>query len=450
MGRVLRCVDEQSGCEVAVKVIRDDLEDPIHRHRFSRECEAARRVHSKHVARALETGECPVHGTYLAMELLRGETLTKRLSDKGPMRVPDAIDLGIQLLDGLAAIHAAGVVHRDLKPSNVHVGVDAEGALHAVLFDFGVCSIPGTTPLGSQLTDPARPIGTLRYMAPEQIVRREAIGPSTDVYGWGCVMWVVLTAVRPFPKIERTSKLVEAIVKTNHAAPHTKRPELPRALSVWVARAMSVDPAARPSVAELRAALRELSDGTADVLKAPLRRSTYRPPPPPPLAAKLLRGPRRPKPLPTAKPLPKVTPKAKAKPVPVARPRPPAVPVPASVPAPPSASASASASVPVPVQSPDPRVRVPRQRTLVGQPQVEPLRPRRVFAAHRAPDLAPGRSSLPSWQLVRRDATPTQQRKVEQAALTTVLPGELNVGVLLGASAGVFGLVIVLLALAFS
>lgn len=416
MGRVLRCVDEESGREVAVKVIRDDLEDPIHRHRFARECDAAKRVRSRHVARAIETGECPLHGTYLAMELLAGETLTKRLTDKGPMKVPMAIELGLQLLDALAAIHAAGVVHRDLKPSNVHVNVD-EGLLRAVLFDFGVCSIPGSTPLGSPLTDPARPIGTLRYMAPEQIMRPKEIGPATDVYGWGCVMWVALTAVRPFPKIERTSKLVEAIVKTNHAAPHTKRPELPRGLSVLVARAMSVSPTARPSVAELRAALTDMCDRTVDAMKAP-----YRPPPPPPVARSLVRR----------NPQQQQRQKQKQKQVQVQ-----------------AQTQQLQKQTQRPKVPPPPPRMPPRQRTLVGQPVVEPLRPHRVFASQRAHDLPPGRSSLPSWQLVRT-ATPTQQRKAEQAALTTVLPGELRVEVLFGVSLAVFGAVIGLLALAFA
>ena len=417
MGKVLRCVDEETGAEVAVKVIRDDLEDPIHRHRFARECEAARRVRSRHVAKTIETGECPLHGTYLAMELLSGETLTKRLTTKGPMKVSEAIELGSQLLEALAAIHAAGVVHRDLKPSNVHVGFE-EGDLRAVLFDFGVCSIPGTTPLGSQLTDPARPIGTLRYMAPEQIVHRERIGPATDVYGWGCVVWVTLTGTRPFPKVQRTSELVEAIVKTNHAAPHTKRPQLPRGLSVLVAQAMSVSPSARPTVPELRAALAEMSDRTVNGMKAP----AYRPPPPPPPVIPL--APRRKK-------------RAQSKPAPKRVSKPP----------------------PPPPPRPKPRPIVPRKPTLVGQPVaepeptviVEPLRPHRVFASRRAHDLPPGRSSLPSWQLVRRSAsTPTHQRKTEHAALTTVLPGELRVRVLLGVSTAVFGAVIGLLALAFS
>ncbi len=418
MGKVLRCIDERTGTEVAVKVIREDLEDPIHRHRFARECEAARRVRSRHVARALETGECPIHGTYLAMELLTGETLTSRLMSKGPMKVPVAIDVGLQLLDALMVIHAAGVVHRDLKPSNVHVGDDENGSLRVVLFDFGVCAIPGASPLGSPLTDPARPIGTLRYMAPEQIVRRHAIGPATDVYGWGCIMWVALTGVRPFPKIEKTSRLVNAIVKTNHAAPHTKRPELPRELSVLVARAMCVDPHARPRVAELRAALAEMADQTVDGMKPP-RPKGYRPPPPPPPLVRLSRG-KKPR---------------------VSKPRLPPAPRQLQ-----SRSQSQSQSQ-SPAQAP---LKLSRQRTLVGQPEAEPLRPRRVFGTQRAHNLPPGRSSLPSWQLVRRSATPTQQRRAEHAALTTVVPGELNPSILLGVGFGVFGVVIALLALAFS
>src|SRR4051812_32218466 len=188
MGRVYRAMGP-NGEEVALKLLKADLtRDETVVRRFEREARAAQRIVHGHVVPVLDVGEW--HGTpYLAQAFVRGGTLGDKIDREGPISVEDAVTMVVDVGGGLNAIHEVGLVHRDVKPANILL--DEQGVCY--ITDFGLAK----DSQASNLTRPGQAVGSLDYMAPEQI-RAEDVGPTTDVYGLGCVMIAALTGQPPF------------------------------------------------------------------------------------------------------------------------------------------------------------------------------------------------------------------------------------------------------------
>ena len=188
MGDVYAGVDEETGGKVALKFIGMlAAADPRTESRFRREVDLARRVEHPNVCRVFAlTGH--ERERFCVMELLEGETLAARLERLGPFTVEQALPVALELCDGLAAAHAAGVIHRDLKPGNIFLTPG-----RAVIIDFGLAS--AAVPEGS-LTSPSAVIGTLAYMAPEQL---EGIATTerTDIFALGVVLFEMLVGHKP-------------------------------------------------------------------------------------------------------------------------------------------------------------------------------------------------------------------------------------------------------------
>src|SRR6187431_1648116 len=171
MGEVYRARDTRLDRTVALKVLPPDLtSDSAARQRFEREARAVAALSHPHICTLHDIGH--QDGTdYLVMEYLDGETLAARLT-RGKLPVDQALQYGIQIADALAAAHKAGIVHRDLKPGNVMLTKSG-----AKLLDFGLAKTsvqiagPGVTQLATQrpLTGAGTLLGTLQYMAPEQL-----------------------------------------------------------------------------------------------------------------------------------------------------------------------------------------------------------------------------------------------------------------------------------------
>jgi len=186
MGEVFESVDLVGGGQVAVKTIRPLWgEAGQAEERFLREVRMARRIEHRNVCRVFDLLEHEGQ-RFCVMELLRGETLAKRI-EAGPMSPAEALPVVRDLCAGLAAAHQAGVVHRDLKPSNVLL----ENG-RAVIIDFGLAAAA----LEAGLTASGEVIGTLAYMAPEQLSEGKA-GPASDIYALGVVMFEMLTGRKP-------------------------------------------------------------------------------------------------------------------------------------------------------------------------------------------------------------------------------------------------------------
>ena len=271
MGVVWRARDEESGQIVALKLLRNVYaDDPEVLERFAREVELARRVHSPHVVAVLGYGSR--EGTpYLAMEYVEGPSLRERLAEHGPCGWSEARALLQQLAQGLADVHAAGIVHRDVKPSNILLAPDGT----AKLSDFGIARGLDLT----RVTGTSAMLGTPTYLAPEG--QRDA---RSDLYSLGCVAYELCTGAPPF---EGTSHqdLILAHVRTPPDL--AKLPPEARPLVGWL---LAKDPAARPQDAH---ALLAALWGQAGVPALAPRPAPSAPPAAPVLARAATRAPRR-------------------------------------------------------------------------------------------------------------------------------------------------------------
>src|SRR5262245_46981603 len=168
------------------------------------------------------------------MELCEGETLKVRLQ-RGPLPLTEALDIAIQLAGALAVAHRAGIIHRDIKPANVVVNESNK----VKILDFGLALTAGET----RLTRAGRTVGTVVYMSPEQVGGRE-IGPRSDLWSLGVVLFEMLTGRFPFPGASDWAVL-EAVVNREPESLAKVRPGLPRDLDRLLARLLAKDPEAR-------------------------------------------------------------------------------------------------------------------------------------------------------------------------------------------------------------
>jgi hypothetical protein len=201
---------------------------------------------------------------FIAMRYVAGSDLSRRIAREGRLQPAQAAALIAQVGNGLDAIHAAGLVHRDVKPANVLLS-GGEGAEHAYITDFGVARNVATE---SGLTQTGRFVGTLDYVAPEQI-SGGAVDARVDVYALGCLLFKLLTGEVPYPREGEAARLY-AHLNDPPPAPSLYAPAVPMALDDVVIRAMSKQPEDRyPSAGDLgRAALAALS---GDLVAVPER-----------------------------------------------------------------------------------------------------------------------------------------------------------------------------------
>ncbi|MGY1808875.1 serine/threonine-protein kinase [Blastococcus sp. SYSU D00669] len=298
MGLVYRAVDLRLDRSVALKVLTPELsEDARFRERFVRESRLAAAVDHPHVIPVYEADEW--HGLlYIAMRFVRGADLHTVLATRGPLDPAPALHLLDQGADALDAAHEAGLVHRDVKPGNFLLsGASAEvlpPRTHVYLTDFGLTKRATS---GSGLTRTGQFLGSLHYVAPEQI-RGEDVDARTDVYALACVAHEVLAGAPPFPHEEQAA-LLWAHMSTAPPPVTDARPELPGAVDDVLAAGMAKDRHDRPGsagefVRALRTALGE------EVPAAPAR--TARTPAPPTVRHARHHTPVQPEPPPPAQP----------------------------------------------------------------------------------------------------------------------------------------------------
>jgi serine/threonine protein kinase len=238
MGRVYRA-RSGDGREVALKLVKPDLaRDGVFRKRFEREASIAQRIVHPHVVPVLDTGEH--EGVpYLAQRLMSGGSLDDKLGREETLDVGLAIRICREVADGLDALHTHQLFHRDVKPANILL--DEAGT--AYITDFGLAK----DTQGSLLTRPGQTLGSVDYMAPEQI-RSEEISAATDVYALGCVLFECLTGDPPFAD-RQGMRVLWAHLQDEPPDPAAGRPEVPPALAQALLRALEKDPAARPPTA---------------------------------------------------------------------------------------------------------------------------------------------------------------------------------------------------------
>ena len=255
MGLVYRAQDERLKRKVALKVLPPQrATDEAFRTRFIRESEAAASIDHPNIIPIFEAGE-ESGGLFIAMRFVDGPDLKQYLAQRGPLSLAEATDL----LDGIAGAidtaHAQGLVHRDIKPQNVLIslGLASVASRHVYLTDFGLMK---EKEAGREVTTEGQFVGTIDYVAPEQMEGRPLDGRA-DVYALGCVLYECLTGTVPFVRMSDVSTMLAHM----HEAPpsvRSDRPDLSPGIDEVIARALAKSPDDRFSTCrDLMKALRQ-------------------------------------------------------------------------------------------------------------------------------------------------------------------------------------------------
>src|SRR5690606_21048050 len=197
MGSVYEARHEQLGIPVALKFLRPDIaERPGLAARFLQEARVSATLQSPHVVRVSDVDTTADGSPYLVMELLAGESLQSLLDHRRKLSKDEAVDFALQILAGLEAAHARGVVHRDLKPDNVFVTPSPGGPLIKI-FDFGIAKVRESKEFSRGLTHAGILMGTPEYMAPEQLYSAAGVDHRADLYSLGVMLFEMLSGRLP-------------------------------------------------------------------------------------------------------------------------------------------------------------------------------------------------------------------------------------------------------------
>lgn len=265
MSTVFRGKDLRLGRDVAVKVMDDRyLDDAVFRSRFVREAKSMAQLHHPNIVDVYDFNSTGDHA-YLVMELIDGGTLRELLSERGPMPPHMATQVMRGLLTGLAVAHQEGLVHRDIKPDNVLIDQD-----HRIkLTDFGlVRAVAESDRTSDQI------VGTVSYLSPEQVAGG-AIGPESDVYSAGIVLFELLTGTTPFIGDTQIAHAMQRLSQ-DVPAPSSRIEGVPALFDELVAAATHRSSKERfPTAAEFLAALEDVATELAlPSAKIPLPRNT--------------------------------------------------------------------------------------------------------------------------------------------------------------------------------
>ncbi len=272
MGMVVKA--RQSGLDrpVAIKLLlgafreRKDIVE-----RFYREAKAAARVRSEHVAQVFDVGTTEEGDPYLAMEFLEGEDLDRRLEREHRFTLAAAATYMQQTCMGVAEAHAARIVHRDLKPANLFVAQSNKGRTLVKVIDFGISKVDEGP---STLTQTGGSMGTVYYMAPEQIENPKAVDGRSDVWALGVIFHQFLTGEVPYGG-DTMPMVIASVLKNKRKPAHTIVPGLPPEVDQIIERCLQHDPAMRfQSAQELGEAIAALvSDPSSSYVAARMRAS---------------------------------------------------------------------------------------------------------------------------------------------------------------------------------
>ena len=282
MGVVYLAEDERLGRQIAVKFLpKESTSDRNALERFRVEARAASSLSHPGICAIYDIGT-DGDSPFIVMELLKGETLRDRLA-RGPLKVPEVLDIGMQLADALAAAHAHGIIHRDIKPANIFL-IDKT---RVKILDFGLAKLasgellegshtteattPGRRPLENQITVPGSAVGTVCYMSPEQ-ARGEEIDARTDLFSLGVVLYEMATGRQAFGG-STTAVAFDAILNRTPPAITRLNPQIPERLWPVIATLIEKEPDLRfqhatELLAELKRVRRDLESGPVGASRA--------------------------------------------------------------------------------------------------------------------------------------------------------------------------------------
>jgi len=259
MAEVWRATQLNLGRDVALKLVRDHIAgDPQAGRRLEREARVAASLRHPNVVKVHDYGATGER-LFLAMELLEGRPLRAVVdAHLAPLPLGRALAIAGQVADALVAAHALGLVHRDLKPENVFLEKTPAGDDRAVVVDFGLAFIAGDAVRG-RMTQQGRAIGTPDYMSPEQCTG-DALGPPSDVYSFGCMLYEMLTSAPPFAGRKESPAYLHLLEPVR--PPREARPDLsiPNELDDLVVRMLAKAPEERPDMEAVRVGLCRVED----------------------------------------------------------------------------------------------------------------------------------------------------------------------------------------------
>ncbi len=259
MAHVLAARHVQLGHPVAVKVLDPSLgADSDAKERFSREARAMAALTSPHAVRVHDVGMLASGLPFMVMELLDGKDLSSVLAERGRLPIDEACAYVEQACEAVDEAHEAGLVHRDIKPQNLFLANVRGGRPIVRVLDFGIArAIGGRVGKLQTITRVGDVIGTLAYMAPEQIKSSRSVDQRADVWALGAVLYRLVTGRHPFVATPQPA-LVEAILTGAPMAMTALRPDVPVVLESVVMRCLRKAPEERfPSARSLRSALAE-------------------------------------------------------------------------------------------------------------------------------------------------------------------------------------------------
>ncbi len=261
VGAVFQALDEQRGARVAIKLLMPrGFSEPRASRRLRQEFRALSRLASPHIVRAYDLSQTEEGVPFLVMEYVHGCDLADLLEREPVLEPARALRIALQILTALEAAHAEGIIHRDLKPDNVYISEDAGVPDFIKVIDFGLVKFFDRGEgqgMPTALTAHNLVVGTPHYMAPEQI-RGGVLGPWTDLYALGALLYRMVTGELPFPG-ENPLDVMTGHTRHAPVPPRELRPELPEELAELILDLLEKNPRRRPrSTAILRPRLEAL------------------------------------------------------------------------------------------------------------------------------------------------------------------------------------------------
>ena len=254
MGEVFLAEDERLQRQVAIKrILPTSGADEHAGRRLLTEARAAGKLDHPNICSVYEVGE-DNGAPFIVMPVVEGETLASRLQS-GPLPVAEAVSIGVQVADALAAAHKQGILHRDIKPPNLMIGARS----HVRVMDFGLATIagPASAETVSRLTLPGSMMGTIAYMSPEQ-ARGEYVDVRSDLFSLGVVLYEMVCGSRPFERANAVDELA-ALLTESPPPLATLRPDAPQELQRIISKALQKSRDDRyQSAADLQVDLRNL------------------------------------------------------------------------------------------------------------------------------------------------------------------------------------------------